>query len=82
VKTARTRQQRRELALSLMRGGAPVSSGQAAELLGVDVTTVARWCREGTMGAWRTKGDRGHWRIPAAQVARRVLGEQGDDAGE
>lgn len=73
MRAARTPQQRRELAIRLMAEGQAVSTGLAAELLSVDVKTVARWCRLGKIEARRTVG--GHWRVPAAEIARRVLGE-------
>jgi len=79
MRAARTPRQRRELAIRLMAEGRPVSTGMAAEILTVDVKTVARWCRDGRIAsAYRTPG--GHWRIPASEIARRVLGE--DNQGE
>jgi excisionase family DNA binding protein len=41
---------------------------EAAELLGVDKSTVVRWLQNDTLAGWRTVG--GHWRVPATEVAR------------
>jgi excisionase family DNA binding protein len=41
---------------------------EAADLLGVDKSTVVRWLQNDTLAGWRTVG--GHWRVPATEVAR------------
>jgi len=41
---------------------------QAAEMLGVDKSTVVRWLQNDTLAGWRTIG--GHWRVPATEVER------------
>lgn len=80
-KRAMTPDERRALAIRLLRDGRAVSTGQAAELLAADVKSVARWCRQKRIACSRTPG--GHWRIPAREVARLVLGEnQGEDQGD
>jgi len=45
-----------------------LSTGEAAEVLGVGVTTIKRWIQLGLLRAVRTPG--GHWRIPASEIAR------------
>lgn len=77
---ARTPEERRALAIQLMSDGRPVSTGLAAELLITDAKTVARWCRDKKIRCSRTPG--GHWRIAASEIARMVLGDQGEDQGE
>jgi excisionase family DNA binding protein len=56
-------------------GDAPVpaehdlSTGDVAEMLGVDRRTVTGWCIAGRVdGAYQTPG--GHWRIPAGVAER------------
>lgn len=46
-----------------------VRPGEVAELLGVAVKTVSRWCDQGRIaGAVRTAGE--HWRIPRSELDR------------
>jgi molybdopterin-binding protein len=45
--------------------------GQVADLLGVSVDTVRRWCDDGTLGTTRTVG--GHRVVAGAEVARYLL---------
>lgn len=45
-----------------------LTTGEAAERLGVGVTTVKRWIQLGLLRASRTPG--GHWRIPGTEVER------------
>lgn len=45
--------------------------GQVADLLGVSVDTVRRWCDDGTLATTRTAG--GHRVVPGAEVARYLL---------
>jgi molybdopterin-binding protein len=51
---------------------APVATtyrpGQVAELLGVSVDTVRRWCDDGTLATTRTAG--GHRVVPGASLAQ------------
>lgn len=49
--------------------------GQVAELLGVSVDTVRRWCDEGKLATTRSPG--GHRLIPGAELARMLR----DNAG-
>jgi excisionase family DNA binding protein len=51
--------------------GLPLTTGQAAIIIGVDTRTVARWIRETKIDG--TQGPGGQWIIPAAEV-RRVIG--------
>lgn len=44
--------------------GRPITVSAAARVLGVDPSTVRRWCVAGRVpGAYTTPG--GHWRLPA-----------------
>jgi excisionase family DNA binding protein len=72
MRTGRTRAQRREQAVALLAEGSAMSTGLAALLLSVSPKTVARWCREGTIKAFRPGGD-GQWRVNAADIAKRLL---------
>ena len=45
-----------------------LTTGEAAERLGVGLTTIKRWIQLGLLRAARTPG--GHWRIPADEVER------------
>jgi molybdopterin-binding protein len=49
--------------------------GQVAELLGVSVDTVRRWCDEGRLATARSAG--GHRIVPGAELAR-FLAERAD----
>ena len=72
-RTIRSRAQRRAQALALLAEGSAMSTGLAGLLLSVSPKTVARWCRDGRVRAFRTTGDGGQWRVPAAEIARRLL---------
>lgn len=49
--------------------GRMMSTGEAAEVLGVSCKTVRRWIDAGRFpGAVKTSGEAGEWRIPAEQV--------------
>jgi len=45
-----------------------ISTGKAAERLGVTVTTVQRYLKDGTLRGTRTPG--GHWRVDESSVTR------------
>jgi Helix-turn-helix domain len=79
LKTARSQAQRRALAVRLMSEGEPMSTGLAGLLLGVSPKTVARWCRDGRVPTAMRPNEDGQWRIPAAEVARRLLSENKGD---
>ena len=49
--------------------------GQVAELLGVSVDTVRRWCDEGRLATTRSEG--GHRLIPGADLARYLAEQDG-----
>ena len=74
MRVARTREQRRQDAIDLMAEGSPLSTGLALieELMLLANETVARWCRSGRIGAIRLSED-GQWRVPAPEVAMRLL---------
>ena len=55
------------------------STGEVAEMLGVDYATVARWARTGKIKAIRTVG--GHWRIPESEVKRLLNQDRGGEGG-
>jgi len=48
--------------------------GQVAELLGVSVDTVRRWCDEGRLATTRSTG--GHRLVPGAELARHLLEQE------
>jgi excisionase family DNA binding protein len=41
---------------------------EAAQALGIDRSTMARWLAQKKVAGWRTAG--GHWRIPRTEVHR------------
>ena len=46
-----------------------ITSGEAAEILGVSAKTVRKWCIAGRLpSARKTSGEKGDWRIPAHEV--------------
>ena len=49
--------------------------GQVAELLGVSVDTVRRWCDDGRLAT--TRNDAGHRVVPGAELARHLAGSAG-----
>ena len=54
---------------TLTMGGAALTTGRAARLLGVTTVTVRRWIEMGRLpGSYRTPG--GHWRVPRRAVER------------
>jgi excisionase family DNA binding protein len=54
------------------------TTGQAAAIAGVDLSTVWRWCKAGRLpGAWRTPG--GQIRIPAETLAAALDHEVGQE---
>jgi len=60
-----------------MTGRRLISAAEAARRLGVDRSTVSRWCQDGKLPAIRTIG--GHWRIRASLIRR--LEEEGESNG-
>jgi excisionase family DNA binding protein len=61
-----------ETARNRLFSGLPMSTGQAAALVGVDAKTVANWIRQGKVTATQTPG--GQYRISADEVRRVILG--------
>lgn len=55
-----------------------LTSGEVAELFGVDPKTVARWAAAGKLHARRTLG--GHRRFSEAEVYALLWGPRGDEA--
>lgn len=57
---------------------APLTTSEAAERLGVEPRTVAKWCRDGRLpNAYKTGSDGdGEWRIPPASVDAGPNGSQ------
>lgn len=56
-----------------------IPAAEAARRLGVNKSTVSRWCEAGKLPAFRTAG--GHWRIRAVDVAKMMApGGPDDDA--
>lgn len=68
------------MARALTARGRPLTTGQAARLLGVSPITVRRWIEDGNRlaGAYRTPG--GHWRIPRRTVERARARDGVDEA--
>jgi excisionase family DNA binding protein len=54
-----------------------LTTGQAAELLGISRSTVVRYIEAGTLEARRLPG--GHWRIHRNAAERLLHGESRDD---
>lgn len=52
-----------------------LTTGQAADLLGVSAATVRRWVGDGQLPGFRTPG--GHYRIPRHVVRERAHGQDG-----
>ena len=48
--------------------------GQVADLLGVSVDTVRRWCDDGRLATTRSEG--GHRLVPGAELARHLLEQE------
>lgn len=60
--------------------GDTLSTGEAARMLGVDVSTLRLWIRRGEVRAYQTPG--GHWRVPAAEVRRIRANGEGGSTGD
>jgi len=57
-----------------------IVSAQAADLLGVDVSTVSRWVKRGTLvPSRRLPGKKGQFLFWRADILR-IAGEQGEQA--
>lgn len=59
----------------------PLTTSEAAEQLGVEPRTVAKWCRQGRLpNAYKTGEDgEGEWRIPPEDVDAGPTNEQAGD---
>ena len=68
-----TRDEIRESARRKLAAGDPMTTGEAAALLGVHPKTVCKWIRAGRLDASRPGT---HYRIAAPEVARRILGRR------
>ena len=47
-----------------------VGTARAAEILGVTIATVSRWCREGKIAGAKQDAPGKPWRIPIAEIER------------
>ena len=55
-----------------------LSLSEAAELIGVDKSAVARWLRSGKLPGQRMPGDRGQWVIDRADVEAYIVAHADD----
>ena len=53
------------------------TTGEVAEMLGVSVTTVWKWCQEGKIQAIKTLG--GQYRIPHEELERILKGSKDEN---